>query len=219
MKTRDRILLRSLELFNEQGERLVSTNHIAAALGISPGNLYYHFPNKEAIILALFGQYADQMQGTLTLPQGRPLTQNDKVELFERILGVLWRYRFLHRDMTHLVSDDSVLRDTYRAFARQVMVAVRGLYWQQIESGLMAASEDEVAALVVNIWIMATSWVNFLTTTGFYGFAEPLTEDMMRQGIYQVICLEAPYLRGEAREGLEALKARYGRALRSDELT
>lgn len=218
VKTRDRILLRSLELFNEQGERLVSTNHIAAALGMSPGNLYYHFPNKEAIILELFMAYSDQMQRTLILPHDRQLTQADKVGLFEHIIACLWQYRFLHRDMTHLISDDSVLRDIYRAFARRLMASVRLLYRQQIDSGLMAATDDEIGALVVNIWIMATSWGNFLSTTGFFGFAEPMTEDMLRQGIYQVICLEAPYLRGEAREGLEALKASYGRALRADEL-
>ena len=86
-----------------------------------------------------------------------------------------------------------------------------------IESGLIEATEDEIGALLVNIWIVSTSWVNFLSTTGFFGYAEPLTEAMLRQGLYQVICLEAPYLRGEARSGLEALKARYGAALRIEE--
>ena len=38
IKTRDRIAQASLELFNAQGERSVTTNHIATHLGISPGN-------------------------------------------------------------------------------------------------------------------------------------------------------------------------------------
>ena len=35
MKTRDKILRKSQELFNARGERNVTTNHIAAELGIS----------------------------------------------------------------------------------------------------------------------------------------------------------------------------------------
>jgi AcrR family transcriptional regulator len=213
VKTRDRILIKSLELFNEQGERLITTNHLAAALGMSPGNLYYHFPNKDAIIFELFKQYADQMQSTLHLPSDRPLTQADKVLLFEHILDCLWRYRFLHRDMTHLITDNAELREHYREFATRMLNSVRMLYVLQIGSGLLEATEDEISALLVNIWIIATSWVNFLSTTGFFGFQEPLTQAMLRQGIYQVICLEAPYLRGEARDGLAELKARYGQAL------
>ncbi|HFH3479332.1 TetR/AcrR family transcriptional regulator, partial [Pseudomonas putida] len=38
--TRDRILQASLHLFNTQGERNITTNHIASHLGMSPGNLY-----------------------------------------------------------------------------------------------------------------------------------------------------------------------------------
>ena len=56
-KTRDRIIEASLALFNAQGERTVTTNHIAAHLGITTGNLNYHFANKHAIVAELFGRY------------------------------------------------------------------------------------------------------------------------------------------------------------------
>ncbi|MBL4787688.1 MAG: TetR/AcrR family transcriptional regulator [Kordiimonadaceae bacterium] len=51
---RERIIAESLHLFNQHGAENVGCNKIAASLGISPGNLYYHFKNKEAIIQRLF---------------------------------------------------------------------------------------------------------------------------------------------------------------------
>jgi len=55
--TRDRILEASLVLFNEHGIAAVSTHRIAAELGISPGNLHYHFKSKEQILSWLFRRF------------------------------------------------------------------------------------------------------------------------------------------------------------------
>ena len=74
VKTSERIVQTSLELFNQQGERSISTNHIAAHMEISPGNLYYHFPNKQAIIAVLFREYEALVDSFLRPPQGRAVT-------------------------------------------------------------------------------------------------------------------------------------------------
>ena len=68
VNTYTRIINASLALFNEEGERNISTNHIAAHLGISPGNLYYHFRNKDEIIVQLFKRYSEALLSTLTRP-------------------------------------------------------------------------------------------------------------------------------------------------------
>ena len=51
--TRARILTAAAQLFEQQGYRSVSMRAIAAQLGISVGNLTYHFPHKQDIALSL----------------------------------------------------------------------------------------------------------------------------------------------------------------------
>lgn len=61
MKTRDRILTASLALFNDEGVSGLSAVEIAAALGISPGHLYYHFKGKAEIVATLFAAFEQEL--------------------------------------------------------------------------------------------------------------------------------------------------------------
>jgi len=56
MTTKEKILAKALTLFNEKGAETVTTRQIAMSLNMSQGNLCYHFPRKEAIIIALYEQ-------------------------------------------------------------------------------------------------------------------------------------------------------------------
>lgn len=71
MKTKDKIVYAALELFNEHGERTITTNHIAAHIEISPGNLYYHFRNKQEIVREIFALYSAELIERFTPLQGQ----------------------------------------------------------------------------------------------------------------------------------------------------
>jgi AcrR family transcriptional regulator len=103
MKTRERILATALRLFNEAGTAPVSTNHIADALGISPGNLYYHFRNKEEIIRALFEQQFARWDEPNTLSDERMPTLADLQQIVRATFVTAWEYRFIYRELIALL--------------------------------------------------------------------------------------------------------------------
>jgi AcrR family transcriptional regulator len=206
LKTRDRIIQASLALFNAQGERAVTTNHIAAHLGISPGNLYYHFRNKQAIIAELFGQYEGQVDLFLRRPSGRQLTVDDKTFYLEALLAAMWHYRFLHRDLEHLLDSDEALAQRYRLFSQSCLSRAQDVYQGFVEAGILLMTPAQIEALTLNSWIIMTSWVRFLCTAR--DNATDLSQAMLRRGIYQVLALEGGYIAEPARAAVEALYAR-----------
>jgi len=72
--TKSRILDTALALFNERGTANVTTNHISEALNMSPGNLYYHFRNKAAIVREIFVRIMQAWAENYALPEGTPPT-------------------------------------------------------------------------------------------------------------------------------------------------
>lgn len=205
LKTKDRILQISLQLFNERGERSVTTNHIAAELGISPGNLYYHFRNKHEIIKELMHQYQVETLEMLSLPEDRPLTTNDKINYFQVLSGQLWNYRFIHRDVYHLVESNEDFKKIYPRFAGQVMQQGQRIYQAFVDAGLMKMTPLEIEALIINLWIVLTNWTNFLYMSGHISDNNHLEEKWVWQALRQMVFLEGPYLMGESRATYEQL--------------
>lgn len=210
MKTRDRILLASLELFNERGERNVTTNHLAAHLGISPGNLYYHFKNKSEIVYQLFRDYEALVDGYLEVPGHRPLRVNDLVFYLESVVGGLWAYRFLHRDLAFLLEADPRLQAEYRAFTARCLEAIGRAFDGLVEGGVLEGQQAELKeALALNAWLVITNWMAFLKTLEPASAQLGAGEPRLRQVIYQVLTLMLPYLSEDCRGEVQSIRECY----------
>ena len=210
-RTRERILQMSLALLNELGEQRVSTNHIAEALKISPGNLYYHFPNKAAILQLLFERYHADIMACMALPD-RPVVVMDKLDYFRKLAHALSKYRFVHRSFSHLLDTYPGLLAIQRPFVQQVIQQGIVVYQQFVQAGLMQATPAELEALVINIWIVLTNWANYLDLICPPDKAQSgqLDDDhWIRQGLRQMIMLEKPYATADAHLIYEKLLNEY----------
>jgi AcrR family transcriptional regulator len=206
MKTRDRILAAALELFNQQGERKVTTNHIAAHLEMSPGNLYYHFKNKQEIIYELFLTYEATVDSILDVPTNRQLTIEDKLNYLQKIFQGLWEFRFIHRDMEHLLLGEERLHARYRDFFRRCQLKTEAIFEGLRDAGIIELSQRDLEGLALNTWIVVTSWFSFLQCNLLSDPDEGITLDMLKGGIYQIFQLERPYLTEAYRDQMGAMQ-------------
>jgi AcrR family transcriptional regulator len=203
-QTRQRILDASLAMFNAQGEPNVTTNHIADELEISPGNLYYHFRNKDDIIEQLFGGYEARMDAALAAPSGRLPGLEDVWLQLHLVFECIWDYRFLYRDLVDILTRNRRLRLRFARILKradeQAHQVMRGL----VQAGIMRASADEVDAAATNVLVIATFWMNYAAARG-----DKDERASIRDGIVQVMMLIAPFLRDAERVHLNTLTRAY----------
>ncbi|MEY2867301.1 MAG: hypothetical protein RIQ43_1327, partial [Pseudomonadota bacterium] len=152
-KTRNRILDVALRLFNEQGETNISTNHIADELEISPGNLYYHYRNKDDIIEQLFLRFEERMDQALVAPEGRDVTLEDVWLQLHLVFECIWNYRFIYRDIINILSRNRNLRLRFARILKRGSSNAQGIMRGLNETGAMRASAAEIEGLATNILV------------------------------------------------------------------
>jgi AcrR family transcriptional regulator len=205
-KTRERILDLSLAMFNERGEPNVTTNHIADELEISPGNLYYHFRNKDDIVEHLFARYETGMDTVLISPEDRLPTLEDIWLQLHLAFECMWEYRFILRDLVDLTSRNRKLRLHYARIIKRASQNVTDVLLGLNRAEVMRASRQEIEATSTNILLVATFWMNYNQVRGAQ--PERAAQDLTR-GIYQVMMLLAPFLRDAERLHIHTLAQAY----------
>ncbi|MCB1777411.1 MAG: TetR/AcrR family transcriptional regulator [Candidatus Competibacteraceae bacterium] len=208
MKTRDRILQTSLQLFNEYGEPRITTNHIADELDISPGNLYYHFRNKDELIWLLFEQFERRMGVALQVPERRVPDMEDMWLYLHLVFENIWEYRFFYRDLDNLLSRNKKLRTHFRRILERKVRTSTAICKGLVEAGVMEASSEDIAALSRNIAVIATYWFNFQRIS-VPAAAQANESNHLALGVYQVLSLVAPFLHSEARQLLRQISQEY----------
>lgn len=209
-KTRERILETSLALFNEFGAPNVTTNQIADAVEISPGNLYYHFRHKEDIVMALFDRYEaalGDITGSSADAEGAVL---DLWLLVHLSFEVIHDYRFIHRDLSDLTAAYPVLRSRFQRGVEAGIQRAGDFCSAMANAGALEASPEEAHALAVNIALVTTYWLNLqaLRQAG-HASGKPSDDETISKGVFQVLSLITPYLRGSTQDEFRRVAQRY----------
>jgi AcrR family transcriptional regulator len=208
-RTAERILEVTLELFNRFGEPNVSTTLISAELGISPGNLYYHYPAKDELINSLFERYERSLSELLNASDGVRNVE-DAWFFMHSLFETIWAYRFLYRDLNDLLSKNRMLETHFQAVLKNKTRAIRALLASMSRSGAVDIDAREVEPTAHCMVVVLTYWLSFEYVRDPRNALEPdNAQQALMRGAYHVLNLLAPYLEASQRQHLLQLTGAY----------
>jgi AcrR family transcriptional regulator len=159
MNTKDKIIRASIELFNIHGVTKISLRDIANKIGISHGNLAYHFKNKQWIIDEIYTRMEKEMDDVV-FPGGN-LSLRHYHNLLKEISDFQKRYRFFYMDMLEITRRYPKVIERYRNTITKRGDEKEQLLKHFIEMGLVKTEPEPgfYRSLFHSIWVMSTFWL------------------------------------------------------------
>ena len=208
-RTAERILEVTLDLFNRFGEPNVSTTLISAELHISPGNLYYHYPAKDELINALFDRYESALSELLNASDGVRNVE-DAWFFMHTLFELIWKYRFLYRDLNDLLSKNRRLETHFQWVLKNKTRAVRSILDGMSRSGAIQIGASETEATATSMVVVLTYWLSYEYVRDPRHALEPENAQLaLLRGAHHVLNLLVPYLEQDQRVHLQSLVQAY----------
>lgn len=207
--TPDRILEASRLLFNDKGYAGTTLTEIAAAVGISQGNLTYHFPTKRDLALRLESDAQERAQ-TRRANKRPGSISDDYVEHLLFAMDLTWDNRFALRDRTHYRQVSGAGRSDYELSAD--FNELQGLV-ERIRKETMFRRDFEIniEELARSLWIVSRYWMDYLRESEGL---EKINWGDQERGIQHHFAVLLPCLTAAARSEFKAALER-----RSSQLT
>lgn len=188
-KTKETILRTAQALFNNEGEHAVSSVDLASVIGISPGNLYYHYKGKEPIIRELFADFEVELRQVLSSPIKEPLALQDNWIFLYIIFEEIWDFRFFYRNPMELIDRVPELASPFSRLLALKEQTAFSLLSDLEEGGHLSFGEGEKAALSARLSQHFTFWLQYYQLRE----GEVATKALIDRGVYQSLSMIAPY--------------------------
>lgn len=206
LRTKDKILQASIELFNQQGERQVTTNHIAAHLGISPGNLYYHFRNKEDIVRHIFKEYTRTLENRLQPPAKQAEALDVLAQYLDVVFELMYRFHFFYANLPDILARDAMLQQDYLQVQKGVQQRVVSVLNALKQAQIIKMDDSDVASFAQTVRLLVTFWISYLKTQAPQA---SINQAQAYQGVLKVLLLFKPYATDSAMPSIQRLQRHY----------
>lgn len=160
MDTKQKIRKASIKLFNKSGVPEITTRHIAASINISQGNLHYHYPNKDVLLLTLYDEFISK---SLELEQHNSSSMpiEDMIGSIKDNFQLMYDYRFLFIDREYIWRRVPLIETNYKKLLERKRMEINENVSHYIEDGTFRKdiTSSQIEAFIDHLELLLTSWV------------------------------------------------------------
>ncbi|MCH2021950.1 MAG: TetR/AcrR family transcriptional regulator [Saprospiraceae bacterium] len=199
--TKSLIVDTALKLFNKMGLSKVTLRTIAKDMGISQGNLNYHFKKRKDIIETLYFQLVCKMEQNFHSHSDEALTIKNFFNRMQEIMKQFYAYRFFMLDFVQIMRENKVISSHYQQLTVLRQKQVMGIFKGMIDKGIMRNEEikDEYLNLYIRMNIMGDFWLSSAITT------QDLSPKLIDKYIHIIFQEFYPYLTPKGKEQFSSI--------------
>ena len=195
--TKERILKTALTLFNTLGLPKVTLRTIAKEMGISQGNLNYHFKKREDIITALYYELVEQIDIHMKKNKCNEITLQTFFESSNTVMSNFYRYRFFLLDFVQIIRNNREVKAHYQALTKKREKEFIILFKEMVKNDIIRPEElpNEYLFLYKRFHVMGDFWMSFAQITGQKTTNKTISQfsEIAGQAIYPYLTKKGKY--------------------------
>lgn len=198
--TKEKILEKALDLFNESGIEKITTRSIAQQLEMSQGNLHYHYANKNVLIESLFEKFLAELKASERYTEGNPFEKEQVIGSMRDNFQIMFRFRFFFKDNEVVWRRLPQIKESITSVFELKKGQIKTLIMQYKKENIFREqiSEDQIDYLAEQFIFSISSW---LTASAYFDEKNNIADYYARYTFRHWL----PYLREEVMHEWEEL--------------
>lgn len=158
MNTKEKITDAAIRLFNSRGINSITIRDIGNEIGISSGNLAYHFKNKEVLLQHFYNNMYDEVDINTEFDGEDGFSKFQKMMV--GITDFMTKYRFFYTDIIDIFRLCPTIKKSYASNYKQRKQIYQNIFHHFEEIGLLKTQNDDPIFdnLSHKIWFSLTFW-------------------------------------------------------------
>ncbi len=159
--TKEKIVDTALNLFNTKGLSQVTLRTIAKEMGISQGNLNYHFKKRADIIEAIYFNLVKAMDGSMAKVEQSEIGLQLLYDISASVMNNSYTYRFFLLDFAQIMRENATIQTHYSNLVNLRKSQTMGLFAMMVEREIMRKEQlpNEYMHLYKRVQIFSDFWM------------------------------------------------------------